>query len=61
VSKGRTLVLIAHRLTTARADRIAAMEQGRLVEVGRHDELLQRRSRYAALWKSWAGEEEPAG
>jgi ATP-binding cassette, subfamily B, bacterial MsbA len=39
--KGRTTFVIAHRLSTVQgADRIAVLEQGRLVEVGRHDELL---------------------
>lgn len=57
---GRTVVVIAHRLTTAaRADRVAVMEDGRLVEVGPHEELLRRGGRYAALWASWRGERQP--
>lgn len=40
--KGRTTLVIAHRLSTVqRADRIAVMERGRLVECGSHDELLR--------------------
>lgn len=54
VASGRTVVTIAHRLSTAeRADRVAVLERGRLVEIASHDELVARRGRYAALWRSW--------
>ena len=54
VAEGRTVITIAHRLSTAqRADRVAVMEHGRLVEVASHDELLARESHYARLWASW--------
>src|SRR5207237_7380572 len=54
VAEGRTMITIAHRLSTAeRADRVAVLERGRLVEVASHDELLQRESHYARLWASW--------
>jgi len=54
VAEGRTLVTIAHRLSTAeRADRVAVMERGRLVEVASHDELVEQGERYARLWRSW--------
>jgi ATP-binding cassette subfamily B protein len=54
VAKGRTVVTIAHRLSTAeRADRVVVMEQGRVVEVASHDELVEQGDRYARLWASW--------
>jgi ATP-binding cassette subfamily B protein len=55
--QGRTVVVIAHRLSTAeRADRVAVVDDGELVEEGTHDQLLVERGRYAALFVSWAGE-----
>jgi ATP-binding cassette subfamily B protein len=62
VAEGRTVVTIAHRLSTAeRADRVAVMENGRLVEVASHDELVEQGDRYAGLWASWqAGLAAPA-
>jgi ATP-binding cassette, subfamily B, bacterial len=54
VSAGRTVITIAHRLSTAeRADRVAVIEHGRLVELATHDELVAQGERYAALWASW--------
>lgn len=49
--RDKTVIVIAHRLSTiAGADRILVIEDGRLVEQGRHDELLARTGRYRALW-----------
>ena len=54
LARGRTVVTIAHRLSTAeRADRVAVMEQGRLVEIAAHEELVAQGARYARLWASW--------
>ncbi len=56
LAEGRTTIVIAHRLTTAaRADRVAVVAGGRLVEVGTHDELIARDGAYAALFAAWAG------
>ena len=54
LAEGRTVITIAHRLSTAeRADRVAVMEHGKLVEVASHDELVAQGDRYARLWASW--------
>ncbi len=49
---GRTTLVIAHRLSTVqRADRIVVMQDGRAVEQGRHEELLERGGLYASLYR----------
>ena len=54
LTDGRTVVVVAHRLSTAaRCDRIAVVDEGGLLEVGTHDELLARRGRYATLFAAW--------
>ena len=51
---GRTVIVVAHRLSTVRrADRIAVVDHARLVEYGTHDELMVLSGRYAALTDAW--------
>ena len=57
VLAGRTVIAVAHRLHTAHdADRVAVMEDGRLTELGTHDDLVAADGAYAALWRSWHGD-----
>ena len=52
--EGRTVIAIAHRLHTAHdADRIAVVLDGRIVELGSHDELVALGGEYADLWRAW--------
>ncbi|RFP14603.1 MULTISPECIES: type I secretion system permease/ATPase [unclassified Duganella] len=56
ICRGRTVFIIAHRLSAVRgAGRIITIDKGEIVEQGTHDELLQRRGRYAALWQHQTG------
>ena len=52
--ENRTAILIAHRLSTAmRADRIAVVDQGRIIEVGSHADLVAAGGRYAEMYQTW--------
>ncbi|MFB2969242.1 ABC transporter ATP-binding protein [Aerosakkonema sp. BLCC-F183] len=56
ITQNRTTIAIAHRLSTVRnADCIYVMEHGKLVESGRHEELLDRQGIYASLWRVQSG------
>jgi ATP-binding cassette, subfamily B, bacterial len=62
--EGRTAILIAHRLTTAmKADRIVVVDEGGIVEIGSHDQLVEQGGRYAEMYETWishaGGDQEP--
>jgi len=62
VLAGRTVVAIAHRLHTAHdADRVAVLQEGRVIEIGTHAELAANGGAYAALWRTWHGERPTIG
>ena len=55
-TKDKTVIFISHRLSTTRlADRIIMLEQGRIVEQGSHQELLEKNGKYAQMWRVQAG------
>ncbi len=61
VLRGRTVVAIAHRLHTAHdADRVCVVIDGRIAELGTHDELVALNGEYASLWSSWRNEKPGA-
>ena len=56
ISKNRTTIVIAHRLSTIRhSDSIMVLDEGKVVESGSHDELLENNSQYARLWNVQTG------
>jgi len=61
-SRQHIVILIAHRLSTvAHAETIHVLERGRIVETGSHDELVEKRGLYYAMWRQQIGEREPWG
>ncbi|MEK7736946.1 MAG: metal ABC transporter permease, partial [Pseudomonadota bacterium] len=58
---GRTTLVIAHRLSTVmNADEILVLDQGRIIERGRHRSLLEENGAYAQMWALQQQEEETA-
>jgi ATP-binding cassette subfamily B protein len=56
-SRDGITILIAHRLSTVlHADRIYVLERGQIVEFGKHDELIERKGLYYAMWRQQVGE-----
>jgi subfamily B ATP-binding cassette protein MsbA len=59
IMKGRTVIVVAHRLTTAeQADRIGVVRDGTLAELGTHAELVAREGTYAQLHAEWSRRRE---
>jgi ATP-binding cassette subfamily B protein len=57
LTRGKTALIIAHRLSTIRyADKIIVLEEGKIVEEGKHEALLEKDGLYAELWKVQTGE-----
>ncbi|MFF1443667.1 ABC transporter ATP-binding protein [Streptomyces sp. NPDC058295] len=55
--EGRTAILIAHRLSTAmKADRIVVVDEGRIVEVGSHDQLVDADGKYSQMYATWTSQ-----
>jgi ATP-binding cassette subfamily B protein len=56
ISEGKTVVIIAHRLSTVvNADKIVVTEEGKVIEEGKHKELLDKKGRYWDMWKKQNG------
>ena len=50
-TEGRAVIMIAHRLSTvSNADQIVFLENGRIVEMGNHEQLIRTKGRYSSLW-----------
>ena len=61
LAEGRTALFIAHRLSTAaKCDQIAVMHEGKIAEMGSHDELLRENGLYASMWEAQQTDSEEA-
>jgi len=59
VMKGRTTIVIAHRLSTIiHADQVIVIDQGRIVDRGTHEELIESSALYQELYQTWASSDE---
>lgn len=59
--ENKTVIVIAHRLSTSeRADRVAVVAEGGIIEMGTHSDLVARGGHYAALFGSWQGHQQAA-
>ena len=57
MAKGRTVIMIAHRLSTVRnADRIYVLRDGQVEEQGKHEDLLKNNGLYADMWAEYASD-----
>ena len=62
LANGRTAIFIAHRLSTAaRCDNIAVVHDGKIAEMGSHDDLLKKNGMYAAMWDAQSKDSEDKG
>ena len=56
-AENKTVVFISHRLSTTRlADKIFMLENGRIIEAGSHEELLEMNGKYAEMWRVQTGQ-----
>lgn len=54
LAKGKTVIMIAHRLSSVtNADRICVLKEGELIEIGKHEELIQKGGMYSHMWKEY--------
>ena len=57
--EGRTAIIIAHRLaTTRRADVIVVIDEQKIIEMGSHEELMQKKGSYFQMYETWEKQEE---